>query len=145
MPGVYKSDGAEQTMRVAETFAHTLKGGELLLLLGDMGAGKTTFCRGLAAGLGTRDVVQSPTFAIANYYRGTPPLAHFDAWRINSADDLETAGFYDYLDQGAVVAVEWAENILHHIDPPYYTITIKQLNTEKREITIDYRTDAVRR
>ncbi len=79
-------------------------------LPGGLGAGKTAFTEGLAEGLGCTDPVTSPTFAIVNYYRGPRPLAHFDLYRISTENDLCAAGFYDYLDQGAVVAAEWSEN-----------------------------------
>ncbi len=85
--------------------------GELLAFTGGLGAGKTAFCEGLARGLGCTDPASSPTFAIVNYYRGPRPLAHFDLYRIHTEEDLYAAGFYDYLDQGAVVAAEWSENL----------------------------------
>ncbi len=91
--------------------AGTLRGGELILFTGGLGAGKTAFCQGLAQGLGCTDPVSSPTFSIVNYYRGPIPLAHFDLYRVSSLADLETSGFYDYLDAGAVVAAEWSENV----------------------------------
>ena len=74
-----------------------------------MGAGKTTFCAGLAEGLGCTDAAASPTFSIVNVYRGPRPLAHFDLYRIACPEDLETAGLFDYLAEGAIVAVEWSE------------------------------------
>ena len=91
-------------------FAKTLPGGALIAFTGGLGAGKTAFCQGLAEGLGCTDPVSSPTFAIVNYYRGPRPLAHFDLYRIHTENDLAAAGFYDYLDMGAVVACEWSEN-----------------------------------
>ena len=87
-----------------------LPGGALIAFTGGLGMGKTAFCQGLAEGLGCTDPVSSPTFAIVNYYRGPQPLAHFDMYRIHSEEDLYTAGFYEYLDEGAVVAAEWSEN-----------------------------------
>jgi len=68
--------------------------------------GQTAFCEGIARGLGCTDPVSSPTFAIVNYYRGPRPFAHFDLYRISTENDLCAAGFYDYLDEGAVVAAE---------------------------------------
>ena len=95
---------------MAICMAAKLTPGTLVAFTGGLGMGKTAFCQGLAEGLGCTDPVSSPTFAIVNYYRGPRPLAHFDLYRIHSEDDLETAGFYEYLDQGAVVAAEWSEN-----------------------------------
>lgn len=133
----YESKSPEETAGAGRRFAKRLRGGELVLFFGGMGAGKTTFCRGMAEGLGVLDAVSSPTFAIANYYRGPVPLAHFDAWRIGGEEDLETAGFYEYLRQGAVVAVEWGEKVLEYIDTPYISVAMRQTGERQREIEID--------
>ena len=92
----------EETVAVGRELAKTLPAGALIAFTGGLGAGKTAFCQGLAEGLGCTDPVSSPTFAIVNYYRGPRPLAHFDLYRISTENDLCAAGFYDYLDQGAV-------------------------------------------
>ena len=93
---------------------------------------------GLAAGLGCTDPVSSPTFAIVNYYRGPRPLAHFDLYRISTENDLCAAGFYDYLDQGAVVAAEWSENFadLLALENPI-RVNIERLDDTTRKITIE--------
>lgn len=100
-----------ETVALGRQLAAALPNGALIVFTGGLGAGKTAFCEGLAAGLGCTDPVSSPTFAIVNYYRGPRPMAHFDLYRISTENDLCAAGFYDYLDQGAVVAVEWSENL----------------------------------
>ncbi len=73
--------------------------------------GKTAFTRGLALGLGAGDVVSSPTFAIVNEYTGRLTVEHFDMYRIDSWDSLYSTGFFDYLDTGRVLVIEWSENI----------------------------------
>ena len=80
----------------------------------------------------------SPTFAIVNYYRGPRPLAHFDLYRISSREDLETAGLYDYLDEGAVVAAEWSENFadLLALEHPV-RVDICHAGGDERVITIE--------
>ena len=82
--------------------------------------------------------MSSPTFAIVNYYRGPRPLAHFDLYRITSREDLETAGLYDYLDEGAVVAAEWSENFadLLALEHPV-TVDIRHAGGDERVITIE--------
>ena len=102
------------------------------------GAGKTAFCQGLAEGLGCTDPVSSPTFAIVNYYRGPRPFAHFDLYRIHTENDLAAAGFYDYLDMGAVVACEWSENCaeLLALENPI-KIHIERVDETTRKITIE--------
>ncbi|NLW78213.1 MAG: tRNA (adenosine(37)-N6)-threonylcarbamoyltransferase complex ATPase subunit type 1 TsaE [Ruminococcaceae bacterium] len=127
----------EETMALGRRLGNKLKGGELITFTGGLGSGKTTFCRGIAQGLGSQDPVSSPTFAVANLYRGPIPFAHFDAYRIQHADDLETAGFYDYLDSGAVVAVEWSEQVADWLPPAQVRISITAPDAEHRTIMIE--------
>ena len=110
----------------------------LIAFTGGLGAGKTAFCEGLAKGLGCTDPVSSPTFAIVNYYRGPRPFAHFDLYRISTENDLCAAGFYDYLDEGAVVAAEWSENFadLLALEDPIH-INIERVDDTTRRITIE--------
>lgn len=106
----YFTHSRAETVALGRKLAARLPAGALIAFTGGLGAGKTAFCQGLAEGLGCTDPVSSPTFAIVNYYRGPRPFAHFDLYRIHTAEDLAAAGFYDYLDMGAVVAAEWSEN-----------------------------------
>lgn len=106
----YSTHSRAETVALGRALAARLHPGDLIAFTGGLGAGKTAFCQGLAEGLGCTDAVSSPTFAIVNYYRGPRPLAHFDLYRIHDAHSLAAAGFYDYLDAGAIVAVEWSEN-----------------------------------
>lgn len=134
---VYRTHGREETAALGRRLAGALPPGALVAFTGGLGAGKTAFCEGLAAGLGCIDPVSSPTFAIVNYYRGPRPLAHFDLYRISREEDLYAAGFYDYLDEGAVVAAEWSENLaglLAAEDP--IRVDIRVLGESEREITI---------
>ena len=108
---VFHTASAAQTEALAERLAHSLRGGEVLAYTGGMGMGKTAFTRGLAKGLGIRDSVSSPTFALVHEYRGAIPLCHFDMYRVEGWEDLDSTGFFDYLDSGAVLAIEWSENI----------------------------------
>lgn len=108
---VYQTNSREETVALGARLAETLAPGSLIAFTGGLGAGKTAFSEGLAKGLGCVDAVSSPTFAIVNYYRGQRPMAHFDLYRISTENDLSAAGFYDYLDEGAVVAAEWSENL----------------------------------
>lgn len=128
----------QETVDFARQYAKTLPTGALLAFTGGLGAGKTAFCQGLAEGLGCTDPVSSPTFAIVNYYRGARPMAHFDLYRIHTEGDLAAAGFYDYLDMGAVVACEWSENCaeLLALEHPIH-IHIERLDENTRRITID--------
>lgn len=133
----YTTNSPEETASLGRRLAGTLPPGALVVFTGGLGAGKTAFCRGLAEGLGCTDPVSSPTFAIVNYYRGPRPLAHFDLYRIHREEDLCAAGFYDYLDEGAVVAVEWSENLadLLAAESPI-RVDIQPCGESSRSITI---------
>lgn len=127
-----------ETEDFAASFARELKAGTVLAFFGGMGMGKTAFTRGLARGLGLTCNVSSPTFAIVNDYGGNPPLAHFDMYRVSSWDDLYSTGFFDYLDQGYILAVEWSENIENALPNNTIKITISKGETENdRIITIE--------
>ena len=102
------SNSPEETIEYAKKIGKLLKGGEVIAYKGSMGAGKTTFTRGLCIGMGLPDEVTSPTFALVNEYRGKITLYHFDMYRIQSADDLETTGFYDFISDVSVLAVVWS-------------------------------------
>lgn len=134
----YITHSRGETAALGRRLAATLENGRVVAFTGGLGAGKTAFCEGLAAGLGCTDPVSSPTFAIVNYYRGPRPLAHFDLYRIHAQSDLEAAGFYDYLDQGAVVAVEWSEHFadLLALEQPVQ-VDIQRLDDTTRRITIE--------
>ena len=107
----------EETEQAAADFAAGLHGGTVVALYGGMGMGKTAFVRGMARGLHIEAEVSSPTFAIVHDYGGLPPLVHFDMYRISGWEDLYTTGFFDYVDAGAIVVVEWSENIESALPP----------------------------
>lgn len=127
----------EETVALGRAFAARVAPGTLIAFTGGLGVGKTAFCQGLAEGLGCLDAASSPTFAIVNYYRGPRPLAHFDLYRIHTEADLAAAGFYDYLDMGAVVAAEWSENCAALLDQENpVRIDIQRVDESTRCITI---------
>ena len=134
----FVTNSPEETEELGERLGRALSPGDVVAFTGDLGAGKTAFTRGIARGLGIGDRVTSPTFAIVNYYRGPQPFAHFDLYRIHTETDLAAAGFYDYLDMGAVVAVEWSENCADIIEREHpVTICIEHLGADDRRITIN--------
>ena len=105
-----KINSLDSIHEAAKQFIAAMGDNTVFAFYGKMGAGKTTFIKAVCEELGVTDVINSPTFAIVNYYRGPRPFAHFDLYRIHTEVDLSAAGFYDYLDMGAVVAAEWSEN-----------------------------------
>ena len=128
----------QETIAAAEKLGAMLRAGDMIAYKGGLGAGKTTFTRGLALGMGLGDSVTSPTFALVNEYRGeNMTLYHFDMYRINSEEDLESTGFYDYPFEENVAAVEWYENIAEFLPKDTIYITINSISENDREIIIE--------
>ena len=126
-----------QTIAIGEQIGKRLKGGEVIAYSGGLGVGKTTITRGISIGMGLGDEVTSPTFALVNEYAGKErSLCHFDMYRISGALDLETTGFYDYLDGNNVLAVEWSENIADELPDDCIKIHIERTDDSTRVITI---------
>jgi tRNA threonylcarbamoyladenosine biosynthesis protein TsaE len=123
LPRCFRSRAAEETRDFAHALATAIDaalpgGGLVISLTGELGAGKTVFVRGLAEGLGIDpSLVSSPTFVIANQYRSESGrlLNHVDFYRLESAGELETMGFFDLVDPVAVVAVEWGERFVRDL------------------------------
>lgn len=119
-----------ETEEFAYKLASKLKGDEVIAFYGDLGAGKTTFTRGIAKYFHTKEDVSSPTYAIAHEYEGDKfKIYHFDMYRINSYEDLESTGFFDYIGKGLIV-IEWSENIENFLPGDLIKITIEK-NTDK--------------
>lgn len=132
------SNSTEETEAIGEKLAGALQGNEVIALYGGMGMGKTAFVRGLARGLGVSAEVSSPTFALVHEYRGRIPLYHFDMYRVGGWDDLYSTGFFDYLDSGAVLVIEWSENIEAALPDGVIRITLEKGNGEQeRTLTIE--------
>jgi tRNA threonylcarbamoyladenosine biosynthesis protein TsaE len=132
---IVETDGEEATSAVGEGLAGPLAGGELILIHGVLGAGKTAFVRGLARGLGVRDDdVSSPTFTLVQEYRARLILYHVDLYRLN-APETEDLGLDDLLSSGGVVAIEWPER---WEDRPAaaHEIWIEDLGGDRRRITM---------
>jgi len=133
----YITNSPEETEKLGATLGRTIKPGAVIAYRGDLGAGKTAFTRGLARGLGSSELVTSPTYTIVNeYLGGRMPLFHFDMYRLRSSDDLWDIGWEDYLDRGGVCAVEWSENVADALEYPII-ITIEKLGEDSRRITIE--------
>ncbi len=129
------SNGEEDTFAIAARVAKTLRAGDVILLHGDLGAGKTTFTKGLAKALGIAETVTSPTFNyVKEYHGGRLPLYHFDMYRVADADEVYELGLEEYFQRGGVVVAEW--NKLDGIDRPI-DIYITPKGGNVREIEID--------
>lgn len=106
----FVSDSVEQTRDFAAAMACRAQAGDVVLLVGDLGAGKTHFAQGFAAGLGIADIPTSPTFNLVCEYRdGRLPLYHFDLYRLESADELDDIDYYGIVEGDGVSLVEWGD------------------------------------
>lgn len=133
----YITNSPEQTEAIGAALGKILQPGTVIAYRGDLGAGKTAFTRGLAMGLGCREIVTSPTYTIVNeYLGGRIPLFHFDMYRLRCSDDLFDIGWEDYLERDGICAVEWSENVEDAMEDAIY-ITIEKLGEDTRRITLE--------
>ena len=127
-----------ETVALGEELGRRLKGGEVITLSGELGAGKTTLVKGIARGMGITVPVVSPTFTLMNEYEGTPALRHFDLYRLHSAEEAYEAGLTEYFGrEDGVCVLEWAENIY----PALESFTVRRIavsyeNENERRIEI---------
>ena len=106
----FTSNSVAETIAFARQWAHSLAPNDVVALAGDLGAGKTHFVKGLLEGLESADVVTSPTFTLIHEYRGGRlPVFHFDFYRLNQLSEIAEIGFDDYLDEGGITVIEWAD------------------------------------
>ncbi len=135
------SESAEMTMQIAKKYAQSIKSPVVISLVGDLGAGKTTFTKGFAEGLGIKELVSSPTFTIMNdYSSGRMPLYHFDMYRLGSKEEAIELGFEEYFDLrklDGVAIVEWAENVKGLLPALYVEINFTKIDDDKRKIQIE--------
>ena len=135
-----QSNSEKTTREIAKKYAQSIKSPCVISLVGDLGAGKTTFAKGFAEGFGIdADSVTSPTFTIMNEYEGRMPLYHFDMYRLSSKEEAINCGFEEYFDLTrlkGVVLVEWAENVEGLLPALHVEIKFKKINETTREISI---------
>ena len=130
---VYKSNSPLETANIANAFAKTLKGGDVLCLNGDLGVGKTAFVQGLVKALGFEEPISSPTFTIVNCYEGGRlPIYHFDVYRIDDCDEMYEVGFEEYVYSSGITIIEWSDKIKEILPQKRYDITISK-DYEKHE------------
>lgn len=129
----YRSINAEDTRSFAKRLSTLLSAGDVLALIGDLGAGKTTFTQGLATGLGVVDRVNSPTFTIIKEYEGRLPLYHMDVYRLDGAEDL---GFEEYFTSNGVTVIEWPSMISDQLPEELLWIEIEPITADEREIKL---------
>lgn len=133
----FVSKSEKDTYKIAKKFESMLKGGEVVVLNGDLGAGKTTFTKGLAQALKIKENVTSPTFTLMNIYEsGRLKLYHFDMYRIEDESEAQELGLNEFFYDKGVCMIEWAQNIKNILPKKLITININKLGENQREIEI---------
>lgn len=127
---------ALHTRQLGALIARGLQAGDILWLLGELGAGKTTLAQGIAEGLGVQEPVLSPTFTLIREHRGRLPFFHADAYRLQGEQDAADLGLQDYLERQGVLAVEWAEHIADALPPERLEILMEHAGAEQRRVTL---------
>lgn len=134
------SKSPSDTENIGKALGEKINSGVVIAFIGGLGMGKTCFTRGLALGLGSTDTVTSPTFALVNeYLSGRLPLYHFDMYRVSGWEDLYSTGFFDYIEDGGVLACEWSENIENALPENTVFVEFERLSDTERKITIKNR------
>ena len=128
------SNSYEETLSIAESYGKTLSMGDVVLLQGDLGAGKTAFTKGIAKALGIDEPILSPTYAYMNDYSGK--LYHYDCYRLTSGEDAEALGLTDYFYGNGICVIEWSQNIKSVLPSVVKIVEIKKIDENKREITL---------
>ncbi len=133
----FNSHSPAETEQIAADFSESCHAGTVIAMKGDLGAGKTCFVRGFARGMGYKGDVNSPTFALVNEYKGGRlDVYHFDMYRVSGWEDLYTTGYFDYLETGGVLIVEWSENIEAALPDDTVTVSIENVSETDRLITV---------
>jgi tRNA threonylcarbamoyladenosine biosynthesis protein TsaE len=132
----FVSEGPEATEAFAARFAKLLRAGDVVALHGELGAGKTCFVRGLAAGLGVEGPVSSPTFTLMHAYEGPLPLHHLDAWMSERGEAFLSDGGAHWLRGEGVSAIEWAERVEGWLPAERFEVRLEHLGPEQRRVRL---------
>ena len=136
---VFRTASEEETFALGERLSRTLPRGATVLLIGNLGAGKTTLAKGIVQGLGAApaEEVSSPTFTLIHEYGAPPAVYHVDLYRLDSARDAATLGLEELFDSPALVIVEWGERFPQLMPPDRIEIRLRALAGDEREIVCD--------
>jgi tRNA threonylcarbamoyladenosine biosynthesis protein TsaE len=135
---VWQTQSTEETILRGREIGKRLRPPALILLSGELGAGKTTLTKGLVSGLGAaeEDEVTSPTFTLVHKYECGIRVYHVDLYRIESAEDFETLGLEEIFDEPAVVIIEWADKLSPRTDWPVLRIQLEHVSEQERRISV---------
>lgn len=132
-----KSNSTEQTEALAAKLSDSFTDGDLVVLTGELGAGKTAFVRGLARGRKLNEqLVTSPSYTFVNEYPGERPIFHFDLYRLTDPVELFEIGWEEYLSRPGLVVVEWGEKAQNLLPEKYYSLVFEIIDSDAREINL---------
>ena len=132
-----RTSNSDETLLFGRKLGETLVGDELFLLVGSLGAGKTTMTQGIANGLGVNEYTKSPTFVLVNEYDGRVPLVHADLYRVAQTEEAWLLGLDDYMFTGAVMVVEWGDRAQDIFPDDHIVITIEVVSDDVRDIIME--------
>jgi tRNA threonylcarbamoyladenosine biosynthesis protein TsaE len=132
------SNSVEETAGIGAKLAKKLKRGDVVALIGELGAGKTVLTKGIARGLGVKDIryVNSPTFVIIKEYKGKIPLYHFDLYRLNRSSALDSESYEEYFYGDGIAVIEWADKIKKLLPERHIEVRLSVLGEKRRKIEI---------
>ncbi|MDQ1272938.1 MAG: tRNA threonylcarbamoyladenosine biosynthesis protein TsaE [Planctomycetota bacterium] len=145
---IFKTSGMEETMRFGKKLGMLLSPGDVVALVGELGAGKTTLVKGIVQGLGVTDrrAVKSPTFSLVHTYEGRMPVYHFDAYRLEDTQEMLDIGSDEMISGDGVAIVEWADKVSGCLPKEYLQITLTAVSAHERKIELriyGYRYDEI--
>lgn len=132
----YRTDSSEETVKLGRKLGRLLQPGDLIVLTGELGSGKTWFTKGIALGLDISEVVTSPSFALMNAYEGRCPLFHMDVYRLEEREDFLDTGLDEYFEGAGVVVMEWGDKWPDILPARQLTVVFKILGEASRELSM---------
>ncbi len=140
MEKVFRTESPEETQALGEKLGKTLKTGDIIALIGDLGTGKTCLTQGIARGVGIapNEVVSSPSYILINEYNGKIPIYHIDLYRLETATEIAELGLGEYVESDGICIIEWAERMADRLPDTCIKIHITWEDENTRSIKIQY-------